>query len=207
MNAEIDQIKWSTSSKIQHFTLYHCHLEHFVIIFRHFSFLRTLLIKYFRLDDYLLINSNTPLNLKSMHQLTSLVMEDIVMNKNNIESILSNTPSLTYLRLTGTIDNIDFQWEKLIQTKLPMLIQFEFFFYTKIRDDDSSTYTETLIAPFRTSFWLEVKKWFVTCDQIKCLNNHDMDLKYKIYLYSIPVRNNYFEYYPDSIGTTSSTSM
>jgi hypothetical protein len=206
MEAGTDQIKWPISSTIEHLTLYHCHLKHFPIIFRHFSSLRALFIKDCDLNDYLSINPETPLDLLPMHQLTSLVMEDIVINISKIVSILSNTLSLTHLRLIGSIDKIDFQWEQLIQVKLPLLVQFEFFFYTSIYEDHDSIITDALIAPFRTPFWLEIKNWYVNCDQIKRLNVHNTNLNYDIQLYSIPVRDHCFQYYPDWCRTTSSTS-
>ena len=206
MDTERDQIKWPTSSTIRHLTLYNCHLKSLPLISRHISSLQTLSIKSLDLNDYESINHGAPLDLIPMRQLTSLIMDDVAINMRKMDSILSNTPSLTHLRLTGGIDEIDFRWEQLIQTKLPLLNKFEFFFYTVMHDDNTSTYSEILIAAFRTTFWLETKNWFVTCDQIKRGNNHYGHLNYDIYLYSIPVRNHYFKYYSEPFRMTSTTS-
>ncbi|CAF2667099.1 unnamed protein product [Rotaria sp. Silwood2] len=205
-----DQIKWPISSTIQHLTLYHCNLSHFPIIFRHFSSLRTLFIKYCDMIDYEPIGFEIPFDPVPMYQLTSLIMEDFNFNMCKIKSFLSNTSSLTHLRLAGSINEIDFPWEQLIQTNLPLLNQFEFSFYMNIYDDDSSINNDTLIAPFRTPFWIKIKNWFVTCDQFirdDDNNNNITKPNYDIHLYSIPIRNHYFHYYSQSIKTTSSTSM
>lgn len=202
-----DQIKWPTSSTIQHLTLYRCHVKLFRIIFRYFSSLRALVIKDADLNDYPFGYPITSLDLSPVNQLTSLVMENMRINMDKLISILSNTPSLTYLQLTGTINKMDFQWENFIQAKLPLLTQFKFFFYTAIYDDSNSTAVNTLISPFRTPFWLEIKKWFVTCNQIKCFDLTDTNLTCVIQLYSLPVCVTGLQYRPDSIITTSSTSI
>ncbi|CAF3989242.1 unnamed protein product [Rotaria sordida] len=206
-----DQIKWPISSTIKHLTLYHCDLSHFPIVFRHFSSLRTLFIKYCNMIDYEPIGFEIPFDPVPMHQLTSLIMEDFKFDMRKIKSFISNTSSLTHLRLTGSTNEIDFAWEQLIQTNLPLLNQFEFSFYMNIYEDDNSINTDTLIAPFRTPFWIKIKNWFVTCDQfIRDNDNNNNNItrpNYDIHLYSIPVRNHYFHYYSQSIKTTSSTSM
>ncbi len=202
-----DQIKWPTSSNIQHLTLYSCHIKYFPIIFRCFSSLQTLSIKNSDLNDYLSFHPEAPLDLVPMSQLTSLRMENMVIHINKLRSILCKIPSLTHLRLIGSIDQIDFQWEQLIQGKSPLLTQFEFFFYTTILDDDYPLVTEALVTPFRTPFWVEMKKWFVTCDQIRYFSGDDFPLNHDIQLYSLPVCTHHRQYHPDFYRMTSSTSM
>jgi hypothetical protein len=202
----MDKIKWPISSTIQHLTLYHCHLKYFPIIFRQFSSLRTFFIKYCDFNDDEYIDSNVPLDLIPMRQLTSLFIENVSINMSKIESILLNTPLLTHFRLTGDIDKIDYQWEKLIQTKLPLLLHFEFFFRTKIEGNHENVTTDILIAPFRTSFWLEIKHWFVTVNKMVRINNDDTNSNHDIQLYSIPVCTPDFQYCSNHTRMTSSTA-
>ena len=104
------------------------------------------------LNDYLSLTPHIALNLTPMYQLTSLTMKNHVINMNKMISILSNTSSLTYLQLTGIIDQIDFQWEQLIQTKLPLLNQFKFSFYTRFNDNIDLVSADRLITFYRTPF-------------------------------------------------------
>ncbi len=97
-----------------------------------------------------------------------------------LESFLSLTPSLVYLKLTGGLHMIDGQhildgkrWEQFIGINLPQLDKFEFLFKECYGIQKTSAELDLFIGLFQTPFWIEHKKWFVTCITI-------------IHLYSIP---------------------
>jgi hypothetical protein len=54
---------------------------------------------------------------------------------------------------------------------------------------------------------MEMKKWFVTCDQIRYFSGDNFPLNHDIQLYSLPVCTHHRQYHPDFYRMTSSTSM
>ena len=105
----------------------------------------------------------------SYHQLTSLTLEDCDLEMAMIESLLSLTPSLIHLRIKGNArDFFDgARWERLFQTKLPNLNKFEFAFQHNMGVTCDVANFESVIAPFQTSFWLEIKHWFINVVGVK----------------------------------------
>ena len=89
--------------------------------------------------------------------------------------------------------------QSYIQANLPLLDKFEFFFNNwKPGHNQNPANIELIIAPFRSPFWIEYKKWFVICEyRIRSL--------YYIYLYSIPVCESSVQYEPDSQKISLST--
>ncbi|CAF3971172.1 unnamed protein product [Rotaria sp. Silwood1] len=95
----------------------------------------------------------------------------------DVEIILTILPTLTHFRLFGLTCRTDpslfdgFRWENFIQTKLPLLNQFEFCLTRLALTNQDCTTMESLIAPFRTPFWLQIKHWVVKydyeCDKIQ----------------------------------------
>jgi len=75
--------------------------------------------------------------------------------------MLSLTPSLIYFKFvsTGTIldSNADgHYWERLIQAKLSLLKNFEFFFtYEMNAIKETMPTLDSLITSFQTPFWIE----------------------------------------------------
>ena len=103
--------------------------------------------------------------LNSYQQVTSLTLNDLRLTMDKLEVLLSLLPSITYLDLTSSGKPYEFvrrlsQWEGFIQSKLPKLYQLEFFIFCYCSNWENF---ESLIDAFRTPFWLEDKRWFVTC--------------------------------------------
>ena len=83
---------------------------------------------------------------------------------NSVRSLLSHTPSLIYLKITATRNSmIDwFCWEDLIKTKLSALRKFELHEVSRQYlsvGETVETMLNRVVAPFRTPFWTEEKRW------------------------------------------------
>jgi hypothetical protein len=78
-------------------------------------------------------------------------------------------------------------WEQFIQIYLPHLNKFYFYEKKYFRQTD----VESLIAPFQTPFWIENKRWFITCE-------YDKERADIIYLYSLPLCKSVLKYTPKS---------
>ncbi|CAF4287981.1 unnamed protein product [Rotaria socialis] len=116
-------------------------------------------------------------------ELNSLTLDSDGMSIDQIESLLSLLPSLLYLKLTSYNASLKYlrrfsQWEQLIRHKLPLLKEFKFYIHNEECDQAIIENIESIIGAFRTPFWLENKRWFVTLRYI-----YD-DLHSNIILYS-----------------------
>lgn len=134
----------------------------------------------------LIINSIFILNPKqiiftSFEHLRSLTMTKLNMKIDDFELFLSMTSSLVHLKLIG-IGNYSNgnRWEHFIQSHLPLLNRFEFFFTEIQSTHHNPPDLKQIIASFQTPFWLEHKKWFVVCEM-------DPNTPKYITLYSIPI--------------------
>jgi hypothetical protein len=125
-----------------------------------------------------------PDNLKqrsSFPQITSLILEKVVMTINQLELFLSLTPSLIYLKLIGEDCVFDGnRWEQFLQVNLPHLNKFEFFLSSWKLTNQTRDDLQLIIQSFQTPFWIEYKKWFVACE-------FDLKQPRRIQIYSIPI--------------------
>ena len=99
-------------------------------------------------------------------RLTSLTISNKWRLLTYARSLLSHTPSLTYLKITGARDSIidGSRWEELIKTKLPALTKFEFHEISNqwmSNREISETLLNRVMVPFRSPFWTEEKRWLV----------------------------------------------
>ncbi|CAF3691677.1 unnamed protein product [Rotaria sp. Silwood1] len=192
-NNILNEIQWPISCRLEHLTIgYECNWNTVYSILSHLPCLRTLILQDFynnQFDEIIVTYAHI---IQSSH-LTSLslnISSEITIN--DIESFLSLLPMLTHLRLIGQTpftDTLLFdgsRWENFIQTKLLLLNKFEFWFTCYALDNQDCPTVESLIVPFRTPFWLELKHWFVKCDY---------EYNRKFHLYSIPIFQDNF-YYP-----------
>jgi hypothetical protein len=102
-----------------------------------------------------------------------------------IASLLNHFPQLRKLslatqRFTHDVRFYDGQkWEQLIQTSLPRLTSFRLYIF--LEKNGSDPFLHTIVDLFRTSFWLNEKKWYIVCD--KFTNG-------SIQLYTVPCPKN-----------------
>ncbi|CAF0826842.1 unnamed protein product [Adineta steineri] len=169
-------------------------------ILQYCPYLRVLVI-----DDCWINDTDQNSTIKSYRQLISLTLKFTNRSITQLEYLLLLTPSLTELKLINSpltpnsLINGSY-WEIFIKTKLSSLIKFQFVFYQLVlRTYECNGDVELFIIPFRTSFWLEEKQWFVNCQSIKS--------SHTIQLYSIPFSINSYDYNFDLGNILLSTSI
>jgi len=196
----IKNIVWPNECKLKYLKLHACSLEGYITILRQTPYLQT-----FVLDDLVVLDKNhclyKPIVFENCQHLKSLTLENCHRYMNQIEYLLSFTPSLIYLKIISDTNLLDgYRWEQYIQTNLPLLKTFEFFFVFHSYENHQNNHIDLLIKPYLTSFWIEIKQWFITCEYIKDL----MEIR----LYSIPIcKTNYTYHFNSSKIVRSSTSM
>lgn len=191
----ITGMRWPNRSKVESIIIHgKCNWDIAYFIISHSPYLRKLVLKYVskeESDENIIIEPD----MKQCDNLTSLslsVNSEITMD--DMELFLALFPKLTYLQLSGPLYGAHSsllngnRWEHLIQTKLLLLNRFEFYLIHFSRVGTDCPTLETLIEPFRTSFWLENKSSIIKCDE-----EHNKDYK-KLHLYTIPTFRNEFDY-------------
>jgi hypothetical protein len=190
------EIVWPNECKLKYLKIHACTLQGYITILRQTPHLQT-----FVLDDLVLLDKNDqfyrPEVFENFQHLKSLTLENCHRYMNQIEYLLSFTPSLTYLKIISDTNLLDgYRWERFIQTNLPLLKKFEFFFIFYSYENND---IELLIKSYLTLFWIEIKQWFITCEYIK----DSMEIRF----YSIPLCKTNYTYHFDSNKIIFSTSM
>ena len=136
----------------------------------------------------------------TFRQLRSLTITEIQITIDQAELLLSYTPQLIHLKMIVQINRLDGKrWEQFIQINLPMLEKFEIFFSTNSLVVPTLANVESIIASFRSPFWLEHKNWSVTYDYQ--IDYSTMDV------YTIPVCISTMKYVPNSKRMSLSNTM
>ncbi|CAF3677673.1 unnamed protein product [Rotaria sp. Silwood1] len=166
LNTErLSKFSWPYNCSIQYLVVNeNITMDNLSIIFQCSPHLHKIILKQ-KLEENIVTN----VSLKStpqiyFPQLTSLTMEKLPITIAILESFLSLTPSLVYLKLIGEHFMFDGKrWEQFIEINLLNLDKFEFYLDYWSLEKKTSADLELIIASFRTPFWIEHKKWFVTC--------------------------------------------
>ena len=186
----LSQISWPITCTVQYLTINnYITINDLLTILQGFPYLHTIILRnsFIDFDNYLITKVST---VTSFPQLVSLTIEKLIVSVNQLELFLSMTPSLVYLKLIGGTKMLDGKrWEQFIQINLPLLAEFEFLFTEWRFFQKTISEMELIIASFQTSFWIEHKKWYVTCD-----NDIDIDSSSNIRLYTIPICESSLKY-------------
>ncbi|CAF5111544.1 unnamed protein product, partial [Rotaria sp. Silwood1] len=158
----IDQISWPNDGKVRELKLRKCSYKQWCHIFYHSPNLRIISTADIDMSN---INKTIP-SITTYQQLTSLTLNDILFSIDELEILLISHPSLIYFNLTA--NNISSfqslrrfsQWEFFIREKLPRLKHFHFQISTRMSYQDLRS-MQSIIAAYRTSFWIEHKRWYV----------------------------------------------
>jgi len=172
----INSIHWPVDCTIQHLTINFCTTIQFLIILQDLPHIQTLAINDLNTSENFIPPSEIVSSLKS------LSIEQSSIHFSTLQFFLSLTPSLIHLKLIGwPLSDISYngsRWEEFIQTKLPYLNKFEFFFRIAMKEQ-TITDLQSIIASYQTLFWLEHKHWYVNCDYINDIST--------LHLYSLPI--------------------
>jgi hypothetical protein len=199
---DINDFIWPKQCTLRHLTIGHYMTYRQVsMIISQLTHLRTLAIRNCIITDTDEMVTILPDNDKNTN-LMSLTFKNSRLQMNDLELLLSLTPSLVHLQLTGTVNSSDailngLRWEEFIQSKLPSLEKFEFFFRAQTDRNHDSTNIDPWIIPFRTLFWIKHKSWFVTCNYI----NRSAILR----LYTVPICDPCIIYESEFDKTTCTT--
>ena len=189
----LSKILWPINCKIQYLTIGYLPIDDFCRILQCSPHLHII-----TMDE---IPTGMINNLTSIcfRQLTSLTIKDLEQTIDELESFLLLTASLTYLKLIDGKNMMDGKrWENFIKKNLPQLEKFEFYFSEWKSTEQTSSDLKLIIDSFRTPFWIEYKKWFVTCE-------YDIVLIKTISLYTIPICKSFMCYISKSKRTCLST--
>ena len=161
-------LSWPAQCSLQHLTIDNCNFQEYRSILQFCPFLQTIAMQYCFMTNF--GQPGSVVSFESSHPgLRSLTMTICYLSLENIELLLSLTPSLTHMKLlhqTGH-GNTFFegsQWEALIQKTLPHLQNFQFCFGRNLGVYNDSQDMHSIIKHYQTPFWLETKRWIVTCD-------------------------------------------
>ena len=166
----ITKMSWLNSFSIVHLTMESCSLKEYDIILQRLPRLRT-----FVTGQLIMKESNESITSYSAStqytQLMSLVIGNSSLSMTDFELVLSLTPSLVRLKLISSSVKLDSildgsDWARLIQTKLPDLKTFQFFFSYNLQQENDAKDLDSLVGRFRTPFWLQDKKWIIACDYV-----------------------------------------
>jgi hypothetical protein len=163
----METIPWPNQCKLQYLVIDDCIYSEYLTILRELSCLRRLVIRNCTItdkDSRLLL----PSKFKVHSLLMSLTISDYLLSLENLTFLLSPVPTLLHLKVISHRTTLDSFFdgshlEELIQAKAPTLVRFEFFLTYKYRENDDFISLESLMIRFRTRFWLDDKRWFVTC--------------------------------------------
>ncbi|CAF3544668.1 unnamed protein product [Rotaria socialis] len=169
-NLNLSELLWSLECKVQHLEIYCRTLDEYCNILNHLPNLRKFVVIQLNQDSTDEIVTQLS-NLTPFRQLSYLAFKHCHIDIILLELLLLLAPSIERLQLIRSIDLHTFiahlhQWANFVETKLPFLTQFEFFLTEDEHDFNFTVDTESLIDPFRTSFWTEKKSWFAICDYI-----------------------------------------
>lgn len=203
MNTHVHHIEGifhrSTQSHLIHLTVGTLTFNEYQTVLQHCPYLQVLVI-----DDCWIKDTDRIGFIRSYPQVISLTLRDTNRSMIQLEFLLPITPSLVQLTLINSPSTPNslldgFRWEILIKTKLSSLKTFQFVFHQLLlRTYESDADLESLVIPFRSSFWLEDKRWLINCQSIKSCHT--------IKLYSVPFPDNSYDYNFDPNEISLSTA-
>jgi hypothetical protein len=169
-------ILWSRQCQLTHLTMDCCSYNQYPAVLQQFSYLKTLGL------NRLYMNIDNMSNISFTTQLTCLSINRCLLSIQQLKLLVTNTTALRDLsigfheKLLDSIDEV-YNWENSFRTELNILNKLEFFFCFKLSSNFISF--DSILVPFRESFWLNEKRWFVECEYI-------LDRSKNILLYTIP---------------------
>ena len=167
---DISQIDWPNQCSLRYLHIHCVNLNEYYRIVRYFPCLKELVIEgmFGDVENGILPKGD---DLQSFIQLNSLVLKHSQIDFTVFQIILSLTSTIKSLELISSMDLNEFlsnisQWEIFLQTNLSLLKKFQFFFHHFQYDNNNPVDISSILSVFQTNFWIDTKKWFVTCEYI-----------------------------------------
>lgn len=153
--------------RLESLTIDDCSHRQLSDVLHHLSDLRVFSSNYYFMDEMHPVVFSAP-----FQQLTSLTLRSPQILIDQLESLLSFTPSLVHLHIVSHSSTFRFlqhlsQWEHFIRDKLPLLKMFQFYAFTNEYQYTNVQDMELILNGFRTPFWIEEKHWYVTSKYTK----------------------------------------
>jgi hypothetical protein len=166
----MQRISWPAECRLEHLTIRACGYCDYSGILHQLPHLQKLVMRDCNMHSIYSKALISSVSISSL-SLTTLIISEYSLSMNHLELLLSLTPSLRHLKMVSDLNRLDSvfdgsHWEECIRTKLRSLVKLEFFFSYTVGRNQHYTSLDSLIAPFRTPFWLEDKHWFVTCSYV-----------------------------------------
>ncbi|CAF0741950.1 unnamed protein product [Adineta steineri] len=177
-------MSWPDQCKLKFLSIDRCFYSQYSFLLRQLPCLETFQVKDIDIDENSMYLPS--LNFSFNSQLTHLSITCCSLSTEHLRSLISKTPKLCELDLIYSAEmfksliNIH-EWEKFVRMELSFLKKFQFFISYEFAENDTVR-LDTVIAPFRDSFWLNEKCWFTVCEQGLGKSNSDT-----ISLFTIPV--------------------
>jgi hypothetical protein len=163
----LDHISWPIQCTLEHVRMDICVYGQYFTILHQLTHLQTFVMDDCKMNE----SSNKIVSSAYSPALSCLVINKCSLSMEDLELLLSQTPTLSYLKLSSCDRIVDsmfdgYNWEQFIRTKLHLLNKFELFLSYIDETNDDNNSLNSLIAPFRTPFWLNDKRWFIICDYL-----------------------------------------
>ncbi|CAF1338599.1 unnamed protein product [Adineta steineri] len=158
----LNEISWPNHGMYRKMNLKLCSYKQWCHILHHSPNLRIASITKLEMNN---IAKDVACN--TYKQLTSLTLNCIQCPIDQVEMLLASYPSLISINLTlniiSSFANLQrfSQWEYFIGEKLPRLKTVRFRISTRISRSQDFANIKSIIAAFRTPFWLQYKCWYM----------------------------------------------
>ncbi|UJR19199.1 hypothetical protein I4U23_022329, partial [Adineta vaga] len=184
-----EMIPWPDQCKLKFLSILRCFYRQYFSLLHQLPYLETFQIQ--DIDTHENFIDIPSLNFSFHSSLTRLSITYCSLSTEHLRSLMSITPKLCELKLMYDKNIFKslmeiYEWEEFVRLELNFLKKFHFFISYKISENDPVR-LDTIIAPFRDSFWLNEKRWFTICDLT--FKKYELNT---LSLFTIPIRKYLF---------------
>ncbi|CAF0790211.1 unnamed protein product [Adineta steineri] len=193
-------MSWPNQCKLKYLSIHSCLYSQYLHILHQLPYLETLQLEKCIMDMNNMFESSS--NLLFNSQLSCLIITDCSLSIEHLRLLILKTPKLREFKVifrSGVFNSVIdiYEWEKFIRIELNFLNRLEFCVpYTNSTDNAISL--NSIIVPFRESFWLNEKRWYTVCETV--IGDYKEN---KILLFTIPFTMNIDDSYGVRCGILS----
>lgn len=182
LSFNLQRIDWPKNNRIQQLHIRCVTVDEFCSLLLFLPNLQDLTVEGLLYSDDISVIKESLKDLVPGCELISLTLRDGQIPMAVLDLLLSLTPTLQQLKLIRSISLSEFveqiaNWESFVECKLPFLTDLKLFL---VHSNDFDHFgggggfgvpqiildPSTIIELFQTPFWIENKRWFVTCDHV-----------------------------------------